>query len=465
MNSSVPEPVRTPAEPAEPARPIDKPPKPYPNFPLSPANCGAWQKKINGKIYYFGKWGTVVNGVLTRIREDGCWQEALTLFEVQRDDLYAGRRPRGRKPKGEPAADELTVKALCNRFLNAKRRKMEAGELSQRSMLEYVQTGQFLADSFGADRPVADLAGDDFEELRAAMSKRWGPVRLGNSISRIRSFFKYGFDNGLCPMPRYGSEFAKPDKSVMRRHRAKAGEKMFEAEQVRQLLGLPPWAPTNPQLAAMILLGVNCGFGNTDVAELPLCAVHLDAGRIDFPRPKTGVARRCPLWPETVAALKAVIANRPQADKDAAERVFVMSTGRAWVRVTDKSRTDNVSVHFGGLLKRAGLHREGLNFYGLRHTFRTIADGARDSVACDLIMGHADHSIADRYRERVDDARLIAVTNHVRDWLFGKPSDGDGAKGEGEGEAAEPRAANRRKAMPKPKPEGVARPQLKLYVG
>ena len=47
--------------------------------------------------------------------------------------------------------------------------------------------------------------------------------------------------------------------------------------------------------------GVNCGFGNGDCASLPLSAVNLDAGWIDFPRPKTGINRRCPLWPETVA--------------------------------------------------------------------------------------------------------------------------------------------------------------------
>jgi hypothetical protein len=32
----------------------DRPKKPFPEFPLSPLPSGAWQKKINGKIHYFG---------------------------------------------------------------------------------------------------------------------------------------------------------------------------------------------------------------------------------------------------------------------------------------------------------------------------------------------------------------------------------------------------------------------------
>jgi integrase len=58
------------------------------------------------------------------------------------------------------------------------------------------------------------------------------------------------------------------------------------------------------------------------------------------------------------------------------------------------------------------------SFYALRHTFQTVADEARDFVAVRAIMGHAGTGdIADHYRERISDARLIAVSEHVRKWL------------------------------------------------
>ena len=58
------------------------------------------------------------------------------------------------------------------------------------------------------------------------------------------------------------------------------------------------------------------------------------------------------------------------------------------------------------------------SFYNLRHTFRTIADESKDPPAIDAIMGHTDQSMGSRYRERIDDARLLAVVNVVRSWLW-----------------------------------------------
>src|SRR5688572_16518884 len=86
----------------------DRPWKPYPDFPLTPHPSGAWQKKIRGRIHYFGKWGRRINGVMTRVPGDG-WEEALAQYKAQADDLHAGRTP-------QVAAGELTVADLCNRF-------------------------------------------------------------------------------------------------------------------------------------------------------------------------------------------------------------------------------------------------------------------------------------------------------------------------------------------------------------
>ena len=111
---------------------IDLPVKPYPDFPLSPHSGGKWQKKIRGKVHYFGRWSRHVNGKLERTPGDG-WEEALRLYKEQADDLYAGRKPRVKR-------DGLNVAELCNHFLTAKTRKRDAGELSVRMYNEYEKT-------------------------------------------------------------------------------------------------------------------------------------------------------------------------------------------------------------------------------------------------------------------------------------------------------------------------------------
>jgi integrase len=437
-----------------------RPKKPDPDFPLSPHASGAWQKKILGKIHYFGKWGRVVNGKLTRVEGDG-WKEALELYKAQADDLHAGRTPR---VKG----DGLTIAGLCNAFLTAKQRKRTSGELGARMFEEYRQITDLLVATFGKDRSVDDLAADDFEALRAEMAERWGPVRLGNTITRVKSVFKYGLDNGLIEKAiRYGSEFKKPEKAVLRRHRAQNGEKMLEVGQVRRLIDA-----ADVPFRAMILLGVNCGFGNHDVATLPLAALDLERGWLNFPRPKTGIPRRCPLWPETAAALHKTLAERPTPKEKAdADLVFLMPAGRRWVRTTEKSRTDNVSVHFTKLMQSLGTHRGGIGFYTLRHVFRTVADAARDPVTIDLIMGHADPSMGGHYRERIEDGRLQAVTEHVRQWLFGTPSGDTPKQGLGISEPCDPEENEGGSERPQgsqnnaPGLPADARPTLRLFAG
>jgi integrase len=456
-----------------------RPKKPYPDFPLTPHASGAWQKKIRGKVHYFGKWARRVNGKLERIEGDG-WKEALEEYKAQADDLHAGRTPRVK-------SDGLTVADLCNRFLTAKQRQYEAGEISARMYQpgptpeqatgEYKATTDRLVSTLGSNRLVDDLAADDFEALRDALAKQYGPVRLGNEIQKVRSVFKYGFESGLIDRPvRYGPQFKKPSAGVMRRHRAKNGEKMLEADELRRLLdalaGKPVETgradeesakpetvtlPANPALRAMVLLGVNCGLGNHDCALLPLSALDLDAGWLDFARPKTGIARRCPLWPETVAALREAIAARPEPrQEEAAGLVFVTTRGRPWL---SRGIANPVSVAARDLMKTVGVHGDGIGFYTLRHVFRTVADAARDPVAIDLIMGQSDPSMGGHYRERIEDSRLLAVAEHVRAWVFGESPEADA----GDDEPATGKTKKAREV--KPAEPGDGRATLRLFAG
>jgi len=221
---------------------------------------------------------------------DEWWRPALDLYEARTVRVVPG---------------EATVKQLANHFRTAKLRRHEGGEMSLRQYEEYVAITDLLVKRWG-DCPVDELTCEDFGALRLEMAKRWGPVRLTNTIVRVRSVFKFAFASKLSkihPDQRYGDEFSIPSARTMRKNRNQNGHRILEAADVRKLL-----EAADPQLKAMILLGVNCGFGNHDVATLPREAIDLDGGWVNYPRPKTEVDRRCPLWPETVGA--ACVAGR-----------------------------------------------------------------------------------------------------------------------------------------------------------
>jgi integrase len=384
----------------------EKPAKPRPDFPLFPHATGRWAKKIRGRLHYFGPW------------EDP--QGALQRYLREKDYLHAGRTP--------PAeAEGLTVRSLVNAFLRSKKAKMDRGELAPRTFRDLHGTCARLVGVFGRERLVADLKPADFEKLHNAMAKTLGLTTRQVEIQKTRSVFKWAYDEGLIDRPiRFGQGFRAPGKREVRRHKVQTGKpkRDFDAAEVLAMIDA-----AGPYLRAMILLGVNCGFGNHDCATLTLSAVDLDRGWIDHARPKTGTERRCPLWPETIQALREVIAKRRKPKNPAhKDLVFLTQQGKPWVRLQgDPDRperatwNDSITLMCRRLLDQLGLKTPGRCFYGLRHTFETVAGGSIDQVAVNYLMGHEDQTMAGVYRERIDDARLETVVEHVRKWLFGEP--------------------------------------------
>ncbi len=389
--------VRRPRKRRRDATHTEAPSKPYPEFPLFAHATGRWAKKIRGKLYYFGPWDD----------PDG----ALDSYDSKKEALYAGRKPRA-------AAGTLTIKELVNEFLATKEGAVDAGELTHRSYQDYKDACDLLKAHFDRSRLLADIGPDDFAALRRRMTKKgWGPVTLGNVIQRVRVVFKYASDNDLIDRPvRYGQAFKRPSRKTIRLDKAKKGAKLFTADEVRKLLNA-----AGPVMRAMVYLGINCGFGNSDCGNLPASALDLDRGWITYPRPKTGIARRCHLWPETSAAIKEAMAKRPTPKDEAhAGLVFITKYGLPWAKDT---ADQTLAKEFGKLLRSLHINgRKGLGFYTLRHTFRTVADEAKDQIATDHIMGHEIQNMSAAYRETISDARLQAVSEYVRTWLHAKPA-------------------------------------------
>jgi integrase len=396
----------------------------HPAFPLFPLPAAVypgkpdhrrWAKKVRGKLHYFGK-----------IESDPKGEAALVEWLRVKDDLIAGK-PRPSKD-GE---DRLTLRELCNEFLAAKRAALKSGSVAPRTFSSYHRTTDLLIATFGRDAAVEDFGPPQFSRLYAKLAERHDLLTLGSDVALVRAVFNWSWKNARIGKPiTFGTLFKQPSKGERRKHKAaqkNAGHaKLFAADEIRRMIDA-----AGPQLKAMILLGINCGYGNTDCAKLPLSALNLNGGWIDFPRPKTGIERRAKLWPEAVAALRVVIANRkPPRDAEHANLVFLQD-GRPWVRFflqelqdeqgrlsVKRSQQDGITKATAKLLTQLGIKRPGLSFYALRHNLETIGGDCRDQVAVDAIMGHVDGTMAGQYRERIEDARLQAVVNHVHEWLF-----------------------------------------------
>jgi hypothetical protein len=388
------------------SRKSNKPDKPYPEFPLYAHATKRWAKKVHGRTLFFGKWDDP--------------QAALQNWLSQRDDLLAGRVPRA-------PMNELRVRELSDRFLTAKRRAMERGELSPRTWGDYYDIIRVIVRFLKSDRLVLDLTPDDFGRLLdKGYPKTWGPKRRHKAVAITRSLFKFASDEDLIDRAvKFGKQFKGPSKKVLRLHRAANGKLMFTAPELRMIL-----AAAKPQLRAMTMIALNAGFGNHDVACLPQSTLDLANGWCDFARPKTGVRRRAKLWPETVEALREAIARLPKPrDPADAGLTFLTRKGGRWSSVkTHVSESGEITVcgndalaqRFTKLLDKLGLKRAGVGFYCLRRTFATVASGSLDPVCVNAVMGHiaGDDEMPSTYRQEISDARFENVSAFVRRWLF-----------------------------------------------
>ena len=164
---------------------------------------------------------------------------------------------------------------MANRFLSAKQRLLESGDIASRTYAEYEATTDRIARVFGATRAVEDLGAEELKELRADIGKTWGAIRTVNEVGRVKAVFRYGHEAGLLPrLPTYGTEFRRPSKRTLRLERASRPARYFEPAELRQLI-----EAAGVHLRSMVLLAANCGFGNHDCEALPVDAVDLNRGR------------------------------------------------------------------------------------------------------------------------------------------------------------------------------------------
>lgn len=347
-----------------------KPKKPHKDFPLFPHANGQWAKKIRGKAHYFGKWDDP--------------QAALQRYLEQKDYLLTGRQPPG---------PGLTILEILDRFLVSRHPDLKTGELSQRTYDDYVANCRLLCELAG-DATIESMDQADWKALRGRLAEGVSVTTFGNRVRMARIALKH-YESITGMQIGWGKEFRGPTKRAQRKYKAERGKMLLNVEQILEAID----RAKNPQLKAMILLGINCAFQNSDCSDITWDKIDLERGWHTFERPKTYIARKGKLWPETIYWLRQIRKGKG--------RVFLTRYNQRWS--TSSIQHEAVKV--------------GIRYSWLRKTHRTIADGTKDPVACRIVMGHAagnpGEELDDIYIQSVPEARLEAVSDAVRTWLYG----------------------------------------------
>jgi integrase len=259
---------------------------------------------------------------------------------------------------------------------------------------------------------VSALQPDDFRELhRKMMEKTKGSPTVGRFyVTVARMPWAWGKANAKCEAVAMGSRFKLPPKSAVRIKRRERGRQTFTTDEIKTMLD-----DSRPFMRAAILLGINGGYTQSEVAEIQRSWLDLEYGAIDHLRGKTAFDRRVTLWPETIEAIKAMPKYQPR-ERKAKGRLFMTRNGRAY----SDDGANGIAQAFKRLMKKHKIQLEQTGFGKLRATHRTVSDEAKDPNACRLIVGHQiGEGSEENYIRSISDDRLKAVTDHVHDWLFG----------------------------------------------
>ncbi|MDO8943727.1 MAG: tyrosine-type recombinase/integrase, partial [Desulfobacterales bacterium] len=363
--------------------------------PLRRHRTGQWYKKIRGKFYYFGTHK----------------QKALQAYYEQASDLHAP----GEAPPAPVETSVLTLRTLCNLYLTHQESRVKSGEITAPHFATWHTELRAFAKYLGFARSVEEIVAMDLQKYRAKLIRAgYKPRTINLKFAAVRALFHWAEDNDVIekgPNLRAVKRVNVTKRKQRDERRTEAEKRQtFTPEEIRRLL-----EHAEVQMRAMIWLGLNCAFGNTDVAELRWDDLDLEKGQVSLPRGKTGVRRNLTLWPETLAALREVPRQGPL--------VFYTKTGKPWVRLPEGSqrRVDRIVETFAVLLRRAGIDvQKGTGFYTLRRTAATIAAQSGDVFAVQGLLGHTDTKMASVYVQSVSTQTDKAVMA-LRTWLTQKP--------------------------------------------
>jgi len=169
------------------------------------------------------------------------------------------------------------------------------------------------------------------------------------------------------------------------------------------------------RLELYLLLMLNCGMTQIDIADLHASEVDWKKGRVTRKRSKTKDQDSVPvctyfLWPRTFELLK-------KCRRDAPGRVLLTDRGTALVtRMNGKGRNDSIRLAYLRMLK--DLDETGKPLLTFKKTSASLLNAKFGLDVSQLFLDHAPRTIAEKHYIAEDDTRLEEPLTWLREQYF-----------------------------------------------
>jgi len=293
-------------------------------------------------------------------------------------------------------APEQTVRAQVAAYVAAKQSAIAAGELSGgRAYTIQLHLDHFVS-WLGGDTPVIEINGKILSDFRRELLQRvetndWSRVTAKGRMGTIKGFVHWLWQMEAIPtMPRVldaksrALQIGTPSASIV----------VFTLDEISTLL-----AEASDRTTLYILLMLNCGMTQKDIADLQMTEVDWERGYVTRKRSKTKDRENVPvvsyvLWPETLRLLK------QERNRKATGLVLLNENEKPlWYEEVQPDgklkKNDNIRNAFARLAKKTKIKKP---LKSLKKTSASLIRGNSKYASLEsLFLGHAPQSMADKH--------------------------------------------------------------------
>jgi hypothetical protein len=366
---------------------------------------------LHGKLYYLGKGRGISDrasynkAVLEWKRVLRAASEAASQPKEKPDSAAVATPPMA--AAGEPRSENL--RQSVERFIQSKAREARAGEISPRRTAVLRSGLSHIVEMFG-EVPTRSLGAPQVKAVKDYLLDLKAKGQLKSSTAKLyfgdyRGFMRWAWQEESLPnLPRNLSERLFKDTQ-----RDAKPKQYFQPKEVQRLyqycLELHRKSVADGKadeerdlMTAALLLGLNCGFTQSDIADLKVGEVNLfgKKHRIVRKRSKTQVPSNHLLWRKTAEALRGWIEGK------APEHLVFQKEDRSPVagRGENEGRHDIVGQKFARVIKAVFGQSDSRRFRELRRTSANRCAQRKGESVAQWFLAHTDKNVSSHYIER-----------------------------------------------------------------